>query len=128
MVFTYKVTMDVLHRGVTPRLDAMQGDIGTRALELFLLADGTPWPIPTGLQCRVTYCKPDGTTGFYVTVKNGQPAHSIAGNMLTVYLIPELMEQAGPVLLTVTLSGSGNEVSSFYILLDVQPSLMTAAQ
>ncbi len=123
MLFTSKVTMDLLCRGAMPRLDAVQSDANSRAVEFSLLADGTPWPIPAQTQGQVHCIRPDGTGMTYSRLADGSPACTMDGNTVTAYLLPEVLEQAGPVMLSVGLCVEDSTWSTFSVLLDVQPGI-----
>ena len=123
MIITQKVTMDMLHRSATPRMDAVQDDQNTRAVEFCLLADGIPFPIPADAQVKVHYVRPDGSGRTYKETERQELAYSIVGNCVTVHVNPEVLEQAGSVLLSATVFGSGYVISTFHILIDVQPNI-----
>lgn len=69
-------------------------DRDSRAVSCRLLENGVPWLIPEGAAIRVAYRLPDGTEGLYDTI-DGSPAGEIAGNIVTVRLIDQLMDRPG---------------------------------
>ena len=73
MIATSKIEMD-LNWYDKPKIEAIQDDKYSRNVEISLVTDGTPWPIPTGATAVVNYVKADGTGGEYDTMPNGETA------------------------------------------------------
>ena len=46
MNIQYKLTTDLMHPGVMPRIDVVQGDIDTRSIELSIYEEEYLWKIP----------------------------------------------------------------------------------
>lgn len=81
-------------------------DRGSRAVCCRLLANGAPWIIPEGSQIRVAYRLPSGGQGLYDTMPDGSPAGTVAGNIVTVRLIDQLMDQPGASEVSVVILGA----------------------
>lgn len=84
---------------VTQRLEMPLGDVSTRSIEMLLYLRQSPWTIPEGVTVLIRYQKPDGTTGEYDTMPDATAAWSVAGNVLTVALAPQVLTAAGNVAL-----------------------------
>lgn len=122
MTITHKIHMDLVRRGIVPRLQAVQGDALTRQVEISLLADGRPWPIPGAPTVLIRYRRPDRATGEYDTLADGTPAGSTEGTTVTITLAREVLAVPGDVVLVVTLVAGGRELSTFEFLVAVQPN------
>ena len=120
MTVNHKIQMDLVRKGLPPRIHAVQNDALSRTLQLELLADGKPWPIPAEAKCIVRYGKDDGTGGEFDTLPNGNPAWKIQGNCLTLLLPPQALSCPGTVELAVMLLSGGTRLTSFLVLLEVE--------
>lgn len=98
MVITHKLKMN-MEEEVTQRLEMPLGDVSTRSIEMLLYLRQSPWTIPEGVTVLIRYQKPDGTTGEYDTMPDATAAWSVAGNVLTVALAPQVLTAAGNVAL-----------------------------
>lgn len=123
MMITTKIKMDLQNKGITPRVDAVQGDANTRALELKLYEQGKSWEVPADVTARLRYRKPDKTGGVYDTLPDGTPAWQIEGNTVTLILAPQVLSAAGPVLAQAELLSGADNLASFEIQIDVAPNV-----
>jgi len=98
LVITHKLKMN-MEEEVTQRLEMPLGDVSTRSIEMLLYLRQSPWTIPEGVTVLIRYQKPDGTTGEYDTMPDATAAWSVAGNVLTVALAPQVLTAAGNVAL-----------------------------
>lgn len=97
-------------------VDVSQGDRGSRAVSCRLLENGAPWMIPEGASVRVAYTLPDGTEGLYDALPDGSPAGEIVGNIVTVELADQLMDQAGMAQVSILLIGpDGGQIATWPI-------------
>lgn len=110
-------------------IHAKQGESYTRAVEIELYSGGQAWTPPTGATYQVCYSKPDGKGGTYSTYQaDGEnPAVTAAGNVLTVTLIPQMLEVAGMVRCEVHMQSSAimayvEMLSTFAFFVSVQAS------
>ncbi|MBQ8579351.1 MAG: hypothetical protein IJ448_01500 [Oscillospiraceae bacterium] len=120
MKVIYKIKLDMARCGITPRIDAVQGDINTRYLELSLYDSGIAWKIPEAATVVIRFCKPDGTGGNYDALPNGDAAYTINGNTITVALAPQVCTVPGIVKLSVCLVNGDAELNTFAINIDVR--------
>lgn len=88
-------------------------DRDSRAVSCRLLENGAPWLIPEGAAIRVAYRLPDGTEGLYDTI-DGSPAWEIAGNIVTVRLIDQIMAKSGVgEIIVVILGADGGQLATW---------------
>lgn len=122
MTTTQKIKLDFNLQGTTPRIQAVQGDLYTRMVEISLYSHKTPWTIPEGSAVLIRYRKPDRTVGAYDTLPNGEPAYCLQGNTVTVAIAPDALMLPGDVSVIVSLIRGEQVLSAFEILLEVQPN------
>lgn len=122
MIVTHKIKMDLSRRGIAPVVHMVQGDSNTRALEISLYDNGQPWEIPAGASAVANYEKKGGASGLYDLMSDGSNAWSItAPNIVTVYLAPQVLTQKGNVFFTVSLALGDAVISTFHMIIDVEP-------
>lgn len=121
MIVTHKVTVDWMESGEPVTISVVQDDRYSRNLELTLLAGGESWDIPEDADVLVRYSKSDGTGGAYNHLPEGETAWHCEGNVLTVALAPEVTTAAGPVTLAISVILGQAQVTSFALMLEVQP-------
>lgn len=119
MTVTHKLKLDLVRRTVTPRIDVVHGDAGSRVLELSLQAQGEPWSFPEDAAVTIAYRKSDGTGGEYDRLPDGSMAWSGEGNVLRVILADQMMTAPGEVRMRITLTAGEKEVSTFPVRLVV---------
>lgn len=125
MNVVHKIELDFVQRGMGKRIYAVQGDSGSRMLELSLYAQGCQWPVPEGVEAVLRFQKADGSGGLYDTLPDGTAAWSVLENVITWKLVPQVLSCPGPV--TCQLSLMQEEVClstfSFDIVVEPDPSL-----
>jgi hypothetical protein len=121
MMTTHKLTTDLLTKGPIQTIEVVQGDTLTRMMELTVLCGGESWEVP-GCDFTIRYRKSDGTSGSYIKVL-GQPAVQCTGNVLTLLLSPDLMDQPGIVQVQVELNSLDLRLRTFPFLILVDPAL-----
>lgn len=94
MQVTTKITVDMTRQNVGQRVNAVQGDGNTRLVEITLLAGGAPWTPPEGVEAAIAYMQPGGTKGLYNKLADGTAAITIAGNVATVILAPQMLTES----------------------------------
>ena len=114
-----KITMNVAKQGITPLIYAMQGDQHSRSIEITLVSDGVPWSPPEGASVQVGYTGADGAQLTYTKRPNGDPAGSIAGNVVSVTIAPQVLTRPGKIPMTVTLISGDTQISTFPVMLQV---------
>lgn len=122
MIITTNITMDLSRRGPTQVISAVQDDRCSRALAMVLTSGGVAWEPPEGTTAQIRYRKPDGTGGNYDALPDGTPAWTIAGNVLTVALAPQVCTVPGRVTLTAALVQGETQLHTFVVGIDVQPN------
>lgn len=121
MLITKEITIDLLHRGVTEPLEAVQCDANTRAVKVTLLNGGESWTPPSGAAASVAYKKPDGTFGWYDELPDRTTACSITGNTVTAVFAPQMLTAAGKVQAAVIFQDSRlNQLATFVFAVEVQ--------
>lgn len=119
--------MELTHNSSSPVIYAVQDDKYSRCLELTLLANGSPWVIPEDAAVLIRYLKSDGKGGEYNTLPDENTAWTAEENVLTLTLAPQVLTCPGVVNLAVTLMRGQMQVSTFAILICVEPSVGAAA-
>ena len=122
MVIKHKIKMDFTKPGLLPRVDVVQGDQYARKLEIALYAGGEAWPVPEGAAVVIRFARSDGSGGTYGHLPDG-PAWSASENVLTLELAPVMLLKSGPVMLAVDVLKGAKKVSTFGLLLYVQPNV-----
>lgn len=121
MIATTKIKMDLTGLRRQPCVDVMQDDQYSRNLEISLFTGGVKYVLPEDCGVLVRCRKPDGRVAVYDTLPDGTAACSVAENMVTVRLAPQVCTAAGKAELTVTLLHENTQLSSFAVALQVHP-------
>lgn len=121
MLITSKLKIDLRQPGFKQIAYAVQNDSNTRALEISLFLESTPWKIPSGTTAAVSFRKMDLTSGLYDILPDGSTkAVTFSENVLTAILAPQVLTCAGKVDLSIALYDSSlNRLGVFPILLYV---------
>ncbi len=119
MVITHKVKAELMKKDGLPRLEAVQGDSDSRAVQLELTADGAAWQPPALDTVMVRYDRADGSGGIYDTLADGTAAWVAEGNLLTIILAPQVCGCPGPVQLAVSMVAAGKILNTFSLVLVV---------
>ena len=130
MIITHKLDMDFISKhenAALPQIRMVQGDCNTRVIQLSLYADRVAWNIPEGAAVQMRYRKPDGTGGIYDTMPDGTQAWSIAGNIVSVQIVPQMLTVAGMVRTQIALVLNEKFLATFEVLVAVEedPSIGT---
>ena len=122
MIVTHKLNMDLVRRGIKEVINAVQSDTYCRDLQITVTAGGVAVEFPEDVTVRGSYRKADGTRGIYDTMPDGQTAAgSVAGNVVTLSLAPQLLTAAGTAELAVQLISGETLLNVFPIQVDVVP-------
>ena len=113
MIIKNKLKIDLVWRGVTPLLDAIQNDANARSVEISLLENGSAWTVPSGVSASVSYVKPDGTSGLYDRLPNGVSAVEISGSTIRFTMAPQMLTVPGLVRAVVVLIKDTEQLSTF---------------
>lgn len=97
MNVTSKISVDLTRQNVGQRVNAVQGDGNTRLVEITLLCGGVTWTPPEGVEAAISYYQPGGHKGLYNLLADGSAAISMAGNVATIILAPQMLTASGTV-------------------------------
>ena len=123
-----KLKLNLKRCGITPTIDAAQGDVLSRGLELSLFNGAKPYLLPENLAVLIRYKKADGKGGEYDTLPDGSPAWSAKGNKLTILLTRQMFTFPGSVSMTIALISGGNQISTFPVRINVLPEAKAPAE
>ena len=122
MIVTHKLNMDLVRRGIAEVINAVQTDTYCRKVEITVAAGGVAVEFPEDVTVRGSYRKADGTRGIYDTMPDGRTAAgSVAGNVVTLSLAPQMLTAAGTAELAVQLISGETLLNVFPIQVDVAP-------
>lgn len=119
MIVTHKINIDLLRRESTRVIDAVQTDAYCRKIEITVTDGGQAVEFPEGVSVRGSYRKADGTRGIYDTMPDGTAAGSVAGNVVTLSLAPQLLTAAGTAELAVQLISGETLLNVFPVQVNV---------
>lgn len=130
MIITHKFDMAVDRRGPAPIVDAVQGESNTRVVQISLYTTPEhnkkePWVIPDGVSPMIRFRKKDGTGGIYDVLPDGSDAVTLAGNVITAVLAPQMLTVPGTVLAQVELTAGTKSMAtfSFHVEVEYDPSV-----
>lgn len=123
-----KLKLNLKRCGITPTMDAAQGDVLSRGLELSLFDGAKPYLLPENLAVLIRYKKADGKGGEYDTMPDGSPAWSAEGNRLTILLTRQMFTFPGSVSMTIALVSGGTQISTFPVQINVLPEAKALAE
>ena len=113
MIITKTINSDLLIKGPTQEIYAVQGDRYTRKVTLRLHANKAPWTPAGSIGVVIRYRKPDGTGGSYDTLPSGEKAWEQDANAISFILAPQMLTVPGRVSVQVELSQGGSVLSTF---------------
>ena len=91
----------------------MQGDAYTRKLEISLYFAGEMWPVPEGASIVIGYFGASGR-GAYNDLPDGSSPYTVADNVITVTLIPQVTAAFGVTFVTVVfMDDTGKQIATF---------------
>lgn len=129
MQVTTKITVDLTRQNVGQRVNAVQGDGNTRLAEITLLCGGLPWTPPEGVEAAIAYMQPGGTKGMYNLLADGTPAISMAGNVATIVLAPQMLTASGTVQASLVFNDAKlNRLTTFPFAVSVTSNPAAGAQ
>ena len=120
MIIQNTITIDLSAPGAPRRMIAVEGDSGTRSVEIRLTDSSVAWQVPAGVSASLRYAKPDGTSGWYDTLPDGSSACAISGNTVTVALAPQVLTVPGIVTAAVTLQKGEERLTTISFFVDVR--------
>lgn len=96
MEIVNSIKYDMAKRGVPPVIDAVQGEVDSRVVELSVFSNGTAVNVE-GYSCSLAFSKPDGTSGWYDTMPDKSTAFSVSGNVISMKIAPQVLAVPGEV-------------------------------
>ncbi|MBQ9839009.1 MAG: BppU family phage baseplate upper protein [Oscillospiraceae bacterium] len=119
------LSFDLNHRGVSQRIHATQHDANLRVVYCKILSNGADLRNIALFTPALAYKKPDGTSGLYDTLPNGDSAINIDGaaSTIEVTLAEQVFTKPGLVKAAVVLrDDSLNQISTFPFDIWVEPN------
>ena len=115
------LNIDLQNQKTQQRIRVMQADVNTRIVEAHLHNGRETWTVPEDTSAALSYCKPDGTVGFYDKLPDGTAALTVSENIITAILAPQVMTVSGLVLAVIILKDAdGNQLSTFPFQIHVE--------
>lgn len=118
----HKIKIDLVRRSVPPVIDAVQGDTGTRIVEISLFENYVPWEIPDNTKFLINYRRKDGSGGDYDTLPNNNLAYSFYGNIVSVELVSPILSKSGIVDVQLQMNMDNDILSTFSFTINVEES------
>lgn len=110
MKVTSKINIDLRHPNPGVRVDAVQGDVNTRAVEISLFDGGAVWTVPSGVTAALAYKKPDSQQGCL----DGSASVTVRGSTITIVMTKQMLAAPGTVNACVVLTdASKNQLTAF---------------
>jgi len=118
----HEIHMDLVNRGTPWRIDAVQGEQGSRSIRAHLYAAGQPWPVPDDVLVSLRYSKPNHKIGAYSTREDGSAAWVADCNTLTMALEKQVLNVRGTVNADIVLAKADYILATFPFEILVSPS------
>lgn len=110
MLVTSKINIDLRHPNAGVMVDAVQGDVNTRAVEISLFDGGAVWTVPSGVTAALAYKKPDSKQGCL----DSSASVTVSGSAITIVMTKQMLATPGTVNACVVLTdASQNQLISF---------------
>lgn len=89
------INLDLAHKASPTTIHTVQLDSNTRIISASLFDNGQKWIPWEGATICLSYQKPDGTSGFYSELENGEVAATITDNTISIKLADQVLTVAG---------------------------------
>lgn len=132
MTITTQIEIDLQHTATRPVVYAKQGDTFTREVKVCLYDGGKAANINSeapvsgdGVTAVIRFKKPDGTSGIYDELENGNPAYIIGSgdtNIITIRLAAAVTTCPGDVLVDAVILAGTNTIAIFNFIVRVEKS------
>lgn len=110
MKVTSKINIDLRHPNAGVRVDAVQGDVNTRAVEISLFDGGAAWKVPSGVTAALAYKKPDSQQGCL----DESASVTVSGSTITIVMTKQMLAAPGTVNACIVLTdASKNQLTAF---------------
>lgn len=111
-----RYTLQMIHQGRPLRVPVHQYDAGSRVLLFDLIADGTPFTVPSGAAITIDGTKPDGHSFSY--------GASGSGSTVSATVTQQMAACAGEAVCQLTITQSGTVLGSANFVLDVEQNAL----
>lgn len=128
MIISSHISADLQTPGYPPLVHAVQGEQYSRQIKMTLYSGGVAWTVPGGTYIAMRYEKPDGTHGYYDTLPDGTKAWSAEGNMVSIYVAPQMLTAPGVVQGQLEIIQNTSILASFPMRLKVAANLAATLQ
>lgn len=128
MIISSHISADLQTPGYPPLVHAVQGEQYSRQIKMTLYSGGVAWTVPGGVFIAMRYEKPDGTHGYYDTLPDGTKAWSAEGNMVSIYVAPQMLTAPGVVQGQLEIIQNTSILASFPLRLKVAANLAATLQ
>lgn len=128
MKITHDLKIDLARPEIVPPVAVVQGDTYTRAVKISLYANGEPWAPPADCTAAVGFLKPDGASGLYDKLPNGEVAATVDGSTVTAILAPEVTTCPGTVMASIVFYDESMDTLAtfpFQVLVERNPAAGT---
>ena len=132
MTITTQIEIDLQHTATRPVVYAKQGDTFTREVKVCLYDGGKAANINSeapvsgdGVAAVIRFKKPDGTSGIYDELENGNPAYIIGSgdtNIITIRLAAAVTTCPGDVLVDAVILAGTKTIAIFNFIVRVEKS------
>lgn len=132
MTITTQIEIDLQHTATRPVVYAKQGDTFTREVKVCLYDGGKAANINSeapvsgdGVTAVIRFKKPDGTSGIYDELENGNPAYIIGSgdtNIITIRLAAAVTTCPGDVLVDAVILAGTKTIAIFNFIVRVEKS------
>ncbi len=130
MTITTQIEIDLQHTATRPVVYAKQGDTFTREVKVCLYDGGKAANINSeapvsgdGVTAVIRFKKPDGTSGIYDELENGNPAYIIGSgdtNIITIRLAAAVTTCPGDVLVDAVILAGTKTIAIFNFIVRVE--------
>lgn len=122
MVVTKTFDVELTQNSIPMFMDAVQGDIDSRCIRYELHQNGLSFNVPTNASVRISYRKPDGTTGVYSIKGNNDNAYRLYTSAIEIDLVEDILSQSGAVIVEPALyDADGTKITFWHTIVRVEP-------
>lgn len=114
------IKYDLAKRGISPVVDAVQGETNARIIELSLFSNGSDFDVSNSA-CSLAFSKPDGTSGWYDTMPDSTLAYETSGNVIRIKIAPQVLTVPGCVKAVIRIETHefGDRTTTFPFIINV---------
>lgn len=113
------ISLDFAKQQLPEHISVMQGDSARKILAK-LYRNNVEWKVPDGVSAYIAFRRPDGKNLKMVASSSGERIVSIADNVATIFVPPELTSMVGSVpTVIVFVDENGSQIATFPIAISV---------